>query len=477
MMEFRNAGFQYPDGTRIGPVDLILKTGEVHLLTGKSGSGKTGITKMANGIIDHLFEGEKYGEAFIHGKNIKDLPVRDLIDAVSSVYQNPKTQFFTDQTTSELLFPLENLGYGIDEMKDLLDRVSTFFGIEPLLNKNVAELSGGEKQIICIAGALMTDPDLIVLDEPTGNLDLASIVKVREMIWKMKRLKKTVLISDHRLNYLNGLADTVSLVQDGKIHMSYSGQDFFRLSEDERKALNLRCLDQVDAYAESTGTVLADRIEIRNLTCKIKKREIIKIQDLCLHAGKIYFLIGRNGAGKSTFARCLSGLMKTKIDEVYLNGKKISSKERLKGSYLVFQDVNAQLFTSGVSEEIALNNPNVRIDELLQELNLSHKKDAHPQSLSGGEKQRVSLAAGIASEKKILIADEPTSGMDYSNMMNVCSLLRKHADRGHIVLVISHDIEFLSELADDIVFLSDGRIQKVVPKDRSMIPEVIRFLS
>lgn len=477
MIEFNNAGFEYPDKSVIGPVHLSLKRGEVHLLTGKSGSGKTSIIKMANGIIDHLFEGKKYGEVLIEGKNISDLSIKDLIATISSVYQNPKTQFFTDHTTSELVLPLENLGYPLNKMKELLDDVSSFFGIESLLNKKVAELSGGEKQILCIAGSVMANPALIVLDEPTANLDLASVYKVREMIRKLKQLKKTILISEHRLNYLNGLVDSVSLILDGKIERSYSGKEFYNLSETERKAMNLRCMNPTDTYSEAKESSSENGIEIRSLSCKIKKREVVNIRNLYLKEGRIYFLVGKNGEGKSTFAKSLSGLTKTRNDTVFLNGRKISSKQRLKSSYLVFQDVNSQLFTSSIAEEITLNHPSSTLNELLSDLDLSHKKDAHPQSLSGGEKQRVSLAAGIASNKKIFIADEPTSGMDYSNMISTCELLRKYAAKGHILLIISHDIEFLSELADEILFMEQGRILKAVRKDKAVISDVIRFLS
>lgn len=182
-------------------------------------------------------------------------------------------------------------------------------------------------------------------------------------------------------------------------------------------------------------------------------------------------------SGKSTFVKSLVGLLKTKDDEVFWKEAKFSCKNRLRSSYLVFQNVNSQLFTSSVHEEIELNNEFKKTNDLLSNLYLLNKKDEHPQSLSGGEKQRVSIAAGIASGRKIFIADEPTSGMDYTNMMNVCNLLRDYANKDNVVLVISHDLEFISELADDILFMSNGKIKYHSDMHETNIEKIEKFLN
>lgn len=246
MIKLINAGFIYPDKTKIGPINLNVNKGEVYLLTGKSGSGKTSVTKMINGVIDNLFDGKRYGELLIDNKNIEEMTIKEVVLNVSSVYQNPKTQFFTDNTTSELVFTMENLGYKISDMDIRLNRVSNFFGVEKLLNRNVLELSGGEKQILCIASTLMNDSNIIVLDEPTSNLDLESILKIRQMILKLKQLNKTILISEHRLNYLKGLVDKVSFLEDGVITRSFTGQEFYSMTKVERKRLSLRSLDKYE---------------------------------------------------------------------------------------------------------------------------------------------------------------------------------------------------------------------------------------
>ncbi|MGX7109457.1 ABC transporter ATP-binding protein [Facklamia miroungae] len=479
MIEFKNSNFIYPNKNQIGPIDLTINEGEVHLLTGISGSGKTSIIRLVNGIIDNMFEGEKSGNILIKNKNVEEMTIKELVSLVSSVYQNPKSQFFTDNSTSELLFPLENIGYQIEKMEIILNNVMEVLDISHLLNRNVLELSGGEKQILCLASTMMINSDVIVLDEPTSNLDLKNILKVKEILKKLKSLNKTILISEHRLNYLNGIVDNVSIIKNGQIYKNYCAKDFYNLSEEERKLLYLRSLNEIKSIETCKKTQANNSekyLEINDLHYEVKKKEILNIKNLKLYSGKIYFLIGKNGAGKSTFARNLVGLQKAKEDNIYWLGKKISSKQRLKKSYLVFQDVNSQLFTSSVCEEIELNNEFDKTNKLLEDLNLSNKKDHHPQSLSGGEKQRVSLAAGIASNRRIFIADEPTSGMDYSNMMNVCKLLRDYANQDNIVLIISHDLEFISELADEILFMSNGRIIRNQLKSQNLMNEVGSFL-
>ncbi|HEN6034890.1 TPA: ABC transporter ATP-binding protein [Streptococcus agalactiae] len=478
MIEFKESIFIYPNKKNIGPIDLKINEGEVRLLVGKSGSGKTSIIRMVNGIIDNLYEGEKFGNVFINNKNVSDMTVKELISTVSSVYQNPKTQFFTDNSTSELLFSLENLGYQKDDMELILNEVVEALDIKHLLNRNVLELSGGEKQIICLASALMTNSNVIVLDEPTSNLDLLNIIKVKNVLKTLKKLNKTILISEHRLNYLKDIVDTVSIIENGKIYRNYTAEEFYNLSEEERKVLNLRSLSDIKKNINRKKEFISNEIlEIKKLRYLVKKKEIINIDNLKLYSGKIYFLIGKNGAGKSTFVKSLVGLLKTKDDEVFWKEAKFSCKNRLRSSYLVFQNVNSQLFTSSVHEEIELNNEFKKTNDLLSNLYLLNKKDEHPQSLSGGEKQRVSIAAGIASGRKIFIADEPTSGMDYTNMMNVCNLLRDYANKDNVVLVISHDLEFISELADDILFMSNGKIKYHSDMHETNIEKIEKFLN
>lgn len=477
MLTFDGAVFAYPDRTAIGPVNLNVKKGEVHLLCGPSGSGKTSITKLANGIIAHLFEGEKQGLVLLDGKNIAELTPRELISRVASVYQNPKTQFFTDNSTSELLLPAENLGLDRSELEARLERVSAFFSLAPLLDRNVLTLSGGEKQSLCLAAALMTEPDLIVLDEPTANLDMAGIARVRTMIAKLKSLNKSILISEHRLSYLNGLVDRVSVIGDGQIRQSFAGETFYHLPQAERKALGLRCLRRPEDYQAPQSTASDNCLEIKHLNRPLKPGLSLQIHNLRLQGGRVCFLVGKNGAGKSSLARCLVGLSKAKQAEICLNGRKMKAKDRLKNAYLVFQNVNSQLFTASVKEEIELNNHYTQSADLLARLGMADKSETHPQALSGGQKQRVALAAGIASGKTILIADEPSSGMDYRNMQNVSALLRDYARQGHIVLVISHDLELINELADEVLFMAEGRILRQVSKSPATLREVSAFLT
>lgn len=463
MIDFIDTEISYSNGTKIGPINLNIKAGEVHLFAGKSGSGKTSICKLVGGIVDNIDDIQRKGQVLIRGIDISKLSIKDLVSNIGFVYQNPKNQFFTDNSTTELVLATENLGYSKDESLNRLEKLTKYFDISNLLDRNVLELSGGEKQIICIVASLMANPDIVILDEPTSNLDINTIKKVRNILFKLKEMGKTILISEHRIYYLKGLVDRISLVNKGKIIKTYDASDFFKMDERKRVSLGLRTFKEVSICKKSNTSVENPTINlaIKNLKYSYKRGgNLLNIEKLNLYGGVVYFLLGENGQGKTTLGRILSGLVKQNEGKIEVDGKVVTCSDRLKLSYLVFQDVNTQLFTDSVKEEIKLNNDYESIDNLLNILNLYEKKDSHPQYLSGGEKQRTSIGAAIALNKRILIADEPTSGMDYENMINISKLLRKYAELGNIVLIISHDIEFINYLSDKIICLDCGMIKE-----------------
>lgn len=463
MIDFIDTEISYSNGTKIGPINLNIKAGEVHLFAGKSGSGKTSICKLVGGIVDNIDDIQRKGQVLIRGIDISKLSIKDLVSNIGFVYQNPKNQFFTDNSTTELVLATENLGYSKDESLNRLEKLTKYFDISNLLDRNVLELSGGEKQIICIVASLMANPDIVILDEPTSNLDINTIKKVRNILFKLKEMGKTILISEHRIYYLKGLVDRISLVNKGKIIKTYDASDFFKMDERKRVSLGLRTFKEVPICKKSNISVEKPTINlaIKNLKYSYKSGgNLLNIEKLNLYGGVVYFLLGENGQGKTTLGRILSGLVKQNEGKIEVDGKVVTCSDRLKLSYLVFQDVNTQLFTASVKEEIKLNNDYESIDNLLNILNLYEKKDSHPQYLSGGEKQRTSIGAAIALNKRILIADEPTSGMDYENMINISKLLRKYAELGNIVLIISHDIEFINYLSDKIIYLDCGMIKE-----------------
>lgn len=459
MVYINNLSFLYGDGEDeaarksepgISEINLHIRSGECILLCGASGCGKTTLIKTVNGLLPHFEEGRLGGQVYVNGHEVAGTPMYELAHSVSSVFQNPKSQFFNTDAESEITFALENQGVPVEEINLRLAAVVSALGIEKLLQKSLFAMSGGEKQIVAFAGAYISGANVVVLDEPSANLDEAATQKIREIIKKIKAEGKTLLIAEHRISYLRGLVDRVCYIHNGKILEQYHAAEFYAMSEQRRIGLGLRQLKQAQETPVSAARPAApsssDMLEVRNLSLSYGKCLVAEHISFTLYAGDIVGVVGRNGAGKSTLTRFLCGLHEQKHGEVLLNGRALNKKERRKLCGIVMQDVNYQLFSDSVFGECLLGNSRVsaqRVKEILTELGLYELRDVHPQSLSGGQKQRLAVAVAMASDKRVLILDEPTSGLDYSNMITICSLLQQLSKRGVLCIIVTHDTEFL----------------------------------
>ena len=502
----------------LNDISISIKKGECILFTGISGCGKTSVLRTINGLIPNYYEGKLLGSIEVLGESIKEKPIYDISKKVSTVFQNPKSQFFNLDTTSEILFFLENMGTPFEKMHQRLNFISEFLNIKHLLDRNIFNLSGGEKQMIAIASALAADTDIIVMDEPTSNLDLYYIEKIAEVISLLKKSGKTLIISEHRLYFLNELIDRAFLIKEGKLEKEFSQQEFLALSEQNRKELLLRPIimnknvfnrleDSDYMQVQSPETIRKNKedkntedtksahLTVENLFYRFKKEkdDFLRVQNLKMEFGKVIALTGKNGQGKSTFAQCLTGLLKAKKDSVLLNGKKINAKQRLELSYMVLQDVGYQLFTESVEDEIALGkNKKIKpeqntkaknkeervsdVEAILKAMNLTELKDKHPLSLSGGQKQRVSIGAAISSGARIIIMDEPTSGMDYFHMKETAKLINSIRSNQTLILIISHDFEFLSLVTDEIILMEKGAVISHSEFTKEKAEEVFNYL-
>ena len=452
----QNVSFEYEksQGT-LSHIDLNIQQGECIVLTGESGCGKTTITKLINGLIPHFVEGGTLsGTTIVNDMNVAQTEMYRLAEQVGSVFQNPKSQFFNIDSDSEITFGLENAGVEPRKIKERYDATVSALKIQSLLGRNIFSMSGGEKQSLAFASVYAMNPSIFVLDEPTANLDAGAIDTLRQQIIQIKKEGRTVVIAEHRLYFLMDLIDRAIFIQKGKIVQIFSGNEFRNLSDEQRIRMGLRSLVHPVLElppAEPSGA--QEGLSVENLSCAFDKQPVFSGLGFSAKRGEVLGIVGHNGAGKTTMTRCLCGLLKEVNGTVRLDGQTLKAKQRNKASFCVMQDVNHQLFSDSVWNECELAQPDCppeRIEEILRSFDLLDFKDRHPMALSGGQKQRLAVATAILSDKDVLVFDEPTSGLDYHRMLEVSDMIRKLNDENKIIIIVSHDFEFLGRTCDKI---------------------------
>ena len=527
MIELKNVTFTYHNAERsagVYGIDLQIPAGQVVLLCGLSGCGKTTITRLINGLVPAYYAGTLEGQVLIDGKDSASVTLYELSQKVGSVFQNPRSQFFSLDSTSEIAFGCENTGVPREEMYRRIGQVSRDLDMANLLDRNLFALSGGEKQKIACASAAAMQPAIFVLDEPSSNLDLRSIANLKAVIRKWKEQGKTVVIAEHRLYYLMEIADRVIYMENGRIIKDFSIAEFLKVDTEalHRKGLRSQkameytpgCIreafpegtfegspEEAFVYAPTEKSPAFDCISVERppasecasaekppvfedtsvekppiferyvtfsgLAFSYGKKRVLDIPELKVPSGAVTGVLGFNGAGKSTLARVICGLEKRAKGVLNDNGKSYTAKARLKKSYMVMQDVNHQLFTESVIEEVLLSMDSgdgsdeaarQKALDILRALNLSEFQEVHPMALSGGQKQRLAVASAIAADKEFLIFDEPTSGLDYAHMRDVAENITRLARAGKTVFIISHDPELIAACCNYLIFLDGGKL-------------------
>lgn len=483
MIEFENVSFTYTGQEHDGLRDINLKIsdGECVLFCGRSGCGKTTLTRLVNGLIPQFYQGELQGCVLVDGQEISSLPMYQIAAKVGSVFQNPRTQFFNVDTDSEIAFGIENEARPPQELIKRVEQTAEDLQIQELRNRNIFELSGGEKQKIAFASVYAMFPQIYLLDEPSSNLDMASIQALRAHLQLIKSQGKTILIAEHRLYYLMGLVDRIVYLEKGEIKGIYTPEDFRQLSENERERMGLRAID-LRAVRPPKRLSLAPTpaLELRRVTLRYKKRTIVHDIDLFAGKGEVIGVVGHNGAGKTTFSRALCGLHKDCEGQFLWDGKPIERKERLKRSYMVMQDVNYELFADSVEAECSfgIHNPDqTLVNTTLEELGLSPFRERHPNTLSGGQKQRVAVAVSMICGKDLLVFDEPTSGLDFDSMTQVAGLIRRLSNIGKVIFVVTHDFEFVCRTCSRVLHFDKGEMQGDVPVTMDALPTLRALFS
>ncbi|PIE21649.1 MAG: hypothetical protein CSA64_01015 [Arachnia propionica] len=438
----------------------VFEPGTLTLIVGPSGSGKSTALRLINGLIPHINSGKVNGKVTVAGLDVATSELAELGQRTATVFQNPRNQFFAATVGEELAFARQQAGEPREEIMARVQQVAERIGLAGWLHRSLHQLSGGELQRVA-CGTMLTSPaDIFLFDEPTSNLSGEAVEDIAEIIRQMKADGATIIVAEHRLYFLRDLVDTVITVDKGRISRVWPAQEFYALSDQRRRELGLRILTppQLSPTHQQSASDADEGLELRNVRFSYGSRRILDIDRLSFPAGQVTALLGANGIGKTTLCRVITGLAQAERGgTISWRGKPQSAKQRLAMSSLVMQDVHRQLFAASVREEVTTgtkSRSDVDVAQILAQLDLSEHAEDHPMSLSGGQKQRLVIASAVADKANVVIFDEPTSGVDYRHLTQITERVREVAAGGAAVIVVSHDLEFVNECADRVVWLT-----------------------
>ena len=532
-LNFSGVTYHYGGATSaaLNAIEFNIAAGEFVLVAGPSGSGKSTMLRAANGIVPHLTGGAWRGTVTVGGRSTRDFEPRKLADVVGFVHQDPEAQFVVDHVESDIAFVLENLGHDAVAMRRRVEEVLDALAIAHLRDRDASTLSGGERQRVAIAGALAAAPSVMVLDEPTSQLDPQGADDVLAALSRLNsELGTTIVLAEHRLERAAPLADRALLIRDGRLThdgtpatvlVAYEGaptvtqlgralgwdplpltvkaartraasdtrtvsansigEGLVSSLHDGRGRRNAASIGSQYgapgnvARPEAAGDVVvhADKLDVR-----FAGRSVLRVEDFALHSGEIIALLGRNGAGKSTLLRALGGLQR-------VDAGKVHTAARI--AY-VPQDPNSLFSAATVRDEVVATlrllghkRDDARADAWLERLALTAFAARHPRELSGGQRQRLAIAVVAVGGAPVLLLDEPTRGMDAPSRSALEAAITEHATAGGTVVVATHDVELAARVATRVIVLGDGEVvadgeARSVLAGSLFAPQVLRVL-
>ncbi len=468
MIRLNDLSFRYGAGSggdgQLNSINLHVRPGEFIILTGSSGCGKTTLTRVLNGLCPQFYPGTLTGGYELYGRDAMKITISELGTMIGSVFQDPRSQFYATNTTDEIVLGMENNATPRKEMHERLDEVNALIGLETLLGKPIFPLSSGEKQRVAIASVCAMRPGVLVLDEPSANLDSAAIIRLGALLYRLKEAGTTIILSEHRLHYVKKIFDRMIRMEDGRIAQEYTRDEALALTERQMDGLGLRRFAEPRITpGRSMEYSKTAKLSAYDLSISFGGLKVLDEASFSLDSGHILAIVGGNGAGKSSLCRVLTGLYKQNIGQVLLSGQACKCKRRTRSMFFVQQDTDYQLYAATVEDEFYIGKhrgdiSKSLIEDFLLDVGLQGVMERHPLSLSGGQKQRLLLALAVASGKELLLLDEPTSGLDGANMRMIADLLNRIAKQGKTIILITHDLELVNATADSILFMDKGKV-------------------
>ena len=493
MIRFENVGVTFEDGKPVlSGVDLHVEEGELVLVVGATGSGKTTLLRCVNGLVPHFSGGTLSGRVTVDGRDTRTHRPRDLADIVGVVGQDPAAAFVTDTVEEELAYGMESLGVHGDVMRRRVEETLDLLGLADVRGRTLRTLSGGQQQRVAIGGVLAAHPRVLVLDEPTSALDPVAAEEVLAALTRLVHdLGLTVLLAEHRLERVVQYADRVVVVHDGTVSTDLPAAamavspvsppivDLGRLAGWSPLPLSVRDARRVSGPMRATlsgrlptrvltSTPVTDRsvslLSARALVVNRGRRTVLRGIDLQVRAGEVVALMGRNGSGKSTLLAAACGQLPVRAGSIRTGGLDpagLKPGDLLRHVGLVPQDPGMLLYGETVGAECQGADADMHAASgttraLLIHLAPGIADSTHPRDLSEGQRLALALAIVLAGQPPLVLLDEPTRGLDYGAKTRLVDSLRSLATSNHAVLVATHDVELVAELADRVVVIADG---------------------
>ena len=505
--EIKNLSFSYPaskNGLALKEINLSIDRGEYIAVCGKSGSGKTTLLKHLKSVLSP--HGNMEGEIYFEGKPLQESDLRQQSSKIGYVMQNPDNQIVTDKVWHELAFGLESLGIDQKTIRLRVAEMASYFGIQGWFHKNVTELSGGQKQLLNLASIMAMQPTVLILDEPTSQLDPIAAADFLNTVRKINlELGTTVIITEHRLEDIFHAADRVVVMEKGSIIAAdepHKIGEFLKAENNEMFAAmpspvqiyygvenDLRCPLTVREGRNWLSSLLKDKeikiasieereeedeetkvpaVTLKEVWFRYEKEapDVLKGVNLQIPKGKIFAIVGGNGTGKSTTLKSICNICKPYRGQVLIDGKKIDkykSSELFKGNLAMLPQDPQSLFVKktvreDLEEMLLSGEDKKRVEEVADICDITDLLESHPYDLSGGEQQRAALAKVLLTEPKILLLDEPTKGIDNFFKLKFAEILGRLREKGVTILMVSHDVEFCAKYADRVGMFFDGSV-------------------